>query len=83
VLYVRLEGQKEDHMPPLPEETPGRNRGEKPTKEQKPDNEGGEAENEADKAVREAHEKAEAEKAGDLSAAQIAAAVVSTGLLPH
>ena len=69
-------------MPRSPEETPGRNSGEKPAKEQTPGN-AGEAENEADKAIREAHEKAEAEKERGLSTAQVAAAVVSTGLLPH
>ena len=70
-------------MPRSPEETPGRNSGEKPAKEQKPGNEGGEAENEADKTIREAREKAEAEKERGLSTAQVAAAVISTGLLPH
>lgn len=66
-----------------PEETPNRNSDEKLTKEQKPANAGVETESEADKAIREAREKAEAAKAQGLSTAQIAAAAVSTGLLPH
>lgn len=65
-----------------PKETPDSNSAEKP-KEQKADNEGREIENEADKAIHEARELDEAKKAPGLSAAQIAAAVVSTGLLPH
>ena len=69
-------------MSQSPDETPDRIHKEKPAKEQEPDTEGRETENEADKAIREAREKAETKKApGSLSAAQVAAAVVSTGLL--
>jgi hypothetical protein len=59
-----------------PDETPESDLGEEPAKEQKP-----ETENAADKAIREAREKAEAEKVRGLSTTQVAAAVISTGLL--
>ena len=65
-------------MPQPPDETPDRNRGEKPAKQQQPVNEGGESEREEEKAIREAREKAEL-----LSTEETAAAVISTGLLPH
>lgn len=61
--------------------SPDHTRGEKPAKEQSPDKEGGEAENEADKAIREGRENAEAKKAPGLSTAQIAAVLIATGLI--
>ena len=64
-----------------PNNSPDRTPSEKPAKEQNPNKAGSETENEADKTIREGRDNAEAKNVRGLSTAQIAAAVISTGLL--